>query len=258
MIKVIFFDIDGTLIPMGDNHITKSNLEAIKKLQEKGIKCVLCSGRDIRDINHNNDLLDVLKFDGIIASTGQYCVDENYKPFFVKYLNDNQVKELVGIFNERKYSICLKSENDTYLNFLSPIAKNIFDEFHLKPWPVKEYHGEKIFQGLLYATPKDRETLEKQLPDIKFTSWSSMATDMIPIDGGKPKGVEKYLEHTNIKLEETMAFGDGENDVDMLEYVSIGVAMGNANNEVKSSANYVTDDCDKEGIYKALVHFGIL
>ena len=85
-----------------------------------------------------------------------------------------------------------------------------------------------------------------------------MATDMIPIDGGKPKGIEKYLEYTNAKLEETMAFGDGENDVDMLEYVNIGVAMGNANDVVKNSANYVTDDCDKEGIYKALVHFGIL
>ena len=165
---------------------------------------------------------------------------------------------MIDLFNEKKYTICLKSESDTYLNFLSPIAKNIFDEYHLQPWPIKEYHGEKLFQGLLYSTIEDRKLLEKQLSDIKFTSWSSMATDMIPIDGGKPKGIEKYLEHTNTKLEETMAFGDGENDVDMLEYVNIGVAMGNANDVVKNSANYVTDDCDKEGIYKALVHFGIL
>lgn len=258
MIKVIFFDIDGTLVPMGSKHITDSNIETIDALQEKGIKCVLCSGRDIKDINHNNDLLDKVKFDGIIASTGQYCVDENNKPFYVKYLNVNQTKEVVDLFNQRKYSICLKTEKGTYINFVNDLAKDIFDGFNIEGWPIGEYEGEKIFQGLIYALPEDRKKLEKELTDIKFTSWHPNGTDLIPIDGGKNKGIEKYLEKENIKLEETMAFGDGENDVDMLEYVNIGVAMGNGDEYTKSCADYVTDDCDKEGIYKALKHFNII
>ena len=258
MIKVIFFDIDGTLVPIGTRHISDSNIDAIKKLQEKNIKCVLCTGRDIRDVGRNNDVLEKIKPDGIIASTGQYCVNESGKPFYIKQLDDNQSKELLDLFYEKKYSICLKTENDTYLNYLSPLAKDMYEKLGVKPWPVKEYNGEKLFSGLLYSNLVERKEIENNLKYLKFTSWSSVSTDIIPLDGGKTKGIEKYLEKENIDISETMAFGDSENDIEMLEYVKIGVAMGNGNNEVKSSANYITDDCDKEGIYKALVHFGII
>ncbi len=258
MVKVIFFDIDGTLVPMGTKHLTDSNLKAIKLLQKKGIKCVLCSGRDIKDISHNNDILDNVHFDGIIASTGQYCVDQNNQPFFIKYLNEHQTKELVTLFNERKYSVCLKTENGTYVNYVNDIAKEIFESLNVDGFPIGEYKGERIFQGLIYALPEDRKKLEKELSDIKFTSWHPNGTDLIPFDGGKNKGIEMYLKKENVKIEETMAFGDGENDIDMLEYVNIGVAMGNSGENTKKCADYVTDDCDKEGIYKALKHFNII
>lgn len=258
MIKVIFFDIDGTLVPIGTKHITKSNIEAINKLQEKGVKCVLCTGRDIRDVGRNNDVLEKIKPDGIIASTGQYCVDESGKPFYIKQLDNNQSKELLDLFYAKKYSICLKTENDTYLNYLSPLAKDMYERLGVKPWPVKEYKGEKLFSGLLYSKLDERREVENNLKTLKLTSWASISTDIIPIDGGKTKGIEKYLEKENINISETMAFGDSENDIDMLEYVKIGVAMGNGNNSTKQKSDYVTDDCDKGGIYKALKHFEIL
>ena len=70
--------------------------------------------------------------------------------------------------------------------------------------------------------------------------------------------MEQLLKHFGISREETIAFGDGENDMEMLEYAGIGVAMGNAEEKVKQCADYVTGDTDKGGIPSALRHYGIL
>ena len=71
-------------------------------------------------------------------------------------------------------------------------------------------------------------------------------------------GIQKVLEHYGIRREEIIAFGDGENDMDMLQFAGIGVAMGNAGPEVKEAADYVTEHIDEDGLEKALRHYGLL
>ena len=88
--------------------------------------------------------------------------------------------------------------------------------------------------------------------------WHPDFTDMIPADGGKPRGIRCFMERHGFTREQTMAFGDGGNDIAMLRFAGIGVAMGNANDEVKASADYVTDDVDHDGIMNALRHFGVI
>ncbi len=66
------------------------------------------------------------------------------------------------------------------------------------------------------------------------------------------------IERYGIRQDEIMAFGDGENDIDMIEFAGIGVAMGNADEEVKQRADYVTDNVNRDGVRKALEHFGML
>ena len=74
----------------------------------------------------------------------------------------------------------------------------------------------------------------------------------------KQKGIDEIIRHFGIRLEETMAFGDGGNDVSMLRHAAIGVAMGNAVDEVKEHANYITTSVDENGIANALKHFSII
>ena len=81
---------------------------------------------------------------------------------------------------------------------------------------------------------------------------------MIPKDGGKVAGIRQILQHVHISREEIMAFGDGDNDKDMLRYAGIGVAMGNADASVKQQADHVTADVDQDGVAKALTFYGIL
>ena len=70
--------------------------------------------------------------------------------------------------------------------------------------------------------------------------------------------MDKFISHFGIKLEETMAFGDGGNDIDMIKHAGIGVAMGNARDEVKAAADYVTTSVDDNGILNALIELNIL
>jgi hydroxymethylpyrimidine pyrophosphatase-like HAD family hydrolase len=82
--------------------------------------------------------------------------------------------------------------------------------------------------------------------------------DVIPKEGGKVDGIQKIMERFGLAREEIMAFGDGENDRDMLLFAGIGVAMGNGKETVKAAADYVTDHIDQDGVEKALIHFGLI
>ena len=116
-----------------------------------------------------------------------------------------------------------------------------------------------IYQVIPYGITEDREKDILQLmPHCKQTRWHSLAIDIIPANGGKENGIREVLKYYQINPEETMAFGDGWNDVDMFEFCKIGIAMGNADDDVKKKANYITKDIDDDGIYHALKHFHIL
>lgn len=258
MVKAVFFDIDGTLVPIGESKMVESAYRAIKSLQEKGIKCIVCSGRDFREVGRGNDVLDRIKFDGIIASTGQCCIDKDGVPFYIQTFDDKQTDEVISLFKQKEYAICLKSEYGSYINCVNSLNGNIYNKLKKEVFPIKEYQGERIYQALIYAGKEDIEILKQNLKNLKITSWHPLMADLIPLDGGKAKGIKRFIDKYNIKLEETMAFGDSNNDHDMLKYVDIGVAMGNSDSELKKIADYVTSDCKDDGVYLALKHFGLI
>jgi Cof subfamily protein (haloacid dehalogenase superfamily) len=98
----------------------------------------------------------------------------------------------------------------------------------------------------------------KFLPRCESTRWTSLFTDVVPMGISKRVGIDKMLEHFQIGLDECMAFGDGGNDIQMLSHVGIGIAMGNASDEVKKYADYITDSVDEDGVFKALKHFNVI
>ena len=114
-----------------------------------------------------------------------------------------------------------------------------------------------IYQAILYMSEEDQRKLPP-MPGIRLTSWTLGGADLIPATGGKAAGIAKVLQHYGIDKSETMAFGDGQNDVDMFRAVGTAVAMGNACREAKEAAHHITDSVDEDGIYNALKHFGIL
>ena len=124
--------------------------------------------------------------------------------------------------------------------------------------PIRELSDNKVYQVTLFTSREDVNKIVSNLTYSKCTGWNSFGSDVISNGGGKAKGIEEILHHYGIKKEETMAFGDGENDIDMLAYCQIGIAMGNAHEDLKKVADYITEDIDNNGVELALKHFGLI
>ena len=115
-----------------------------------------------------------------------------------------------------------------------------------------------IYQLSAFLPDNYEEEFLRRCPGCLAVRWSPDFADILPEGGGKPNGLAEMLKHFGWTRDEAIAFGDGGNDVTMLEYAGIGVAMGNACDDAKAAADYVTTDIDKEGIAKALRHFGLV
>ena len=118
--------------------------------------------------------------------------------------------------------------------------------------------NEKVYQLNVFVSEEEEGDFMQLMPNSKTARWTSHFTDIIPKDGGKNKGIDAIINHFGIKLEETMAFGDGGNDIDMLKHAGIGIAMENARDDVKEIADFITTSVDDDGITNALKHYNVL
>lgn len=115
-----------------------------------------------------------------------------------------------------------------------------------------------IYQMMMLVTEKESKNLALQFPELSFTRSSPYATDIISKGMSKLKGIEKVGEIYGFGLDEVMVFGDSNNDIEMLAGTKHSVAMGNASRKARKVASYVTESNNKDGIYKAIKHFGLM
>ena len=145
-----------------------------------------------------------------------------------------------------------------YVNLINDVVVKGQAEISSPLPEVMEYEGAPVYQIICYGGKELERDLTDKLPNCKITRWSPFGVDIVSKTGGKVTGIKKMMEIHQISREEMMAFGDGENDMEMLEFAGIGVAMGNAEEQVKAVADHVTAGIDEDGILKALQHLGIL
>ena len=124
----------------------------------------------------------------------------------------------------------------------------------------EEIIKEPVYQLCIYLEDDEKlsSILTNVLTDCISNRWISWFADVNVKGVTKQLGIDKILEHYSLPLESTMAFGDAANDIPMIRHAAVGVAMGNASEQVKQSADYVTASVDDDGVYKALVHYGVL
>ena len=258
MIKAAFFDIDGTLLSHVTNSVPASAKQALAELRRRGILVFFATGRDISVLRQMKPLQDVV-FDGAITLNGQYCFDQK-GVIYANPIHKDDIAALLAHLEQHPIPCGFIEADRMYMNYHSERVERVHAAIHSAPPPLGDLNrGDEhdVFQVLLYLTDEELAQLPP-LPHVKTTKWHDGGIDMIPADGGKAIGIEKVLEHYGISKSETIAFGDGENDIDMFHAVEIAVAMGNACDEVKQEADYVTTAVDDDGIWNALKHLHIL
>lgn len=250
--RIFFFDWDGTL-SIGNRPVSHADRCALKELQKQGHRLFLCTGRARGYL-----LPEALEFgfDGIIAGAGTH-VTAGDRELLCRTIPCDTLRPLVALFLERGQGCILESAAGMILIHMG----NAYASFHL---PVIE-------------TLADYDTLAPRYPVNKFSLFGrrkpgieeavTASLDLIPNDGYaevlpkgccKSSGMRLVLKDAGLTREDSVAFGDSTNDTDMLLYAGIGVAMGNAPDEVKAAADFVTGTCEESGVSGALRNLGFL
>ena len=257
MIKAAFFDVDGTLLSHATHCVPKSARDSLEKLREKGIKTYLCTGRHMLEF----DFLPMadIPFDGYITLNGHLCLDENKQLLCDFPFPEETIQALITKFKEHHLPLLLVEETGMTLNFVNDTVIRAQKAISSPIPNIAPYDGKPIYLATAYVTPDEDDLIRSIIPsNCHIARWNDRGIDLILNDVGKVAGIRTIIEQEGILPEECIAFGDAENDIDMIEFCGIGVAMGNAQQKVKNIADYVTTDIDQDGIENALRFYGII
>ncbi len=261
--KIVFFDIDDTLYVKNKDYIPETTIYALQALQKNNIKVAIATGRTLKSFPKKLlQLMNELQINILVTINGQYnlCHQQlisscamsqedcaNISAFF----QSNNIR--YGFVGKDGMAVDLKT--DYLQEALDPIDKNYLeDPTFFKTNPV--YQMLAFFATL---TASQQNELTKILGNkFKTLRWHHHAIDLLDNTASKIKGIQSVLQHLNIALDDCMAFGDGNNDMEMLTHVGYGVALGNAVDSLKEVADYVTTSIEDDGVYNALTNLKVI
>ena len=243
MIKILALDMDGTLLN-SKKEIPQAHIEAIRQAIEKGVKLVLCTGRPLVGVKPYYDKL------GLAQENEYVIVDNGCATHQTSDWSLVDWQELSGQDIRYLYSL---SEN-------SPVQLTLFDEEHY--FVVGEKASSYVVNdaSLVFTIPTEISLEEACSGQYRMFQamflGSQEQVDAFEADFGQEIfALERLAKQLDVNPQEIMAIGDANNDIEMLEYAGLGVAMGNASDHVKSLADAVTDSCEENGVATAIEKF---
>lgn len=278
--KVIFIDVDGTLVDY-ENHLPPSAVTAIRAARQKGHRVYITTGRSRAEVYQ--ELWDI-GLDGMIGGNGSY-VEDHGQVILHRLITPEQARRIVDWLHSRGLEFYLESNNGLF-------ASENFEEAGLAA--IREYSRRKGRPGADAVTVRDafpemifgckgselyRDDLNKvsyllgsyrdfldtreQFPDLENNTWGGAGERAIFGDLGvkgitKASAIAALLEHLGASQGETIAIGDAKIDIPMFEACAFSVCMGSGGPEAQAAADYVTDGVDRDGLYKAFAYLGLL
>ena len=250
MIKAVFFDIDGTLLSHQSGGVPESARESLRQLKEAGIRIFAATGRHMLELARLP--VQDLPFDGYVTSNGQICLDGSKTLLYDNPIHPEDTRKLAALFDRMAHPIMIIERNRMYINFINETVRMAQREISTPVPAVGTYTGNQVYQFVTYEGPECMEPLAKQLPNCKMCRWNPRAFDIIPREGGKTAGIRQILRYFNLSREEIMAFGDGENDLSMMEKAGISIAMENGKASIQEKADYIAPSNDDAGVGQML------
>ncbi|MFU0823568.1 sugar-phosphatase [Clostridium sp.] len=264
MYKLIALDMDGTLLDK-NNIISKENQQAIKKAKDKGVKIVLATGRTLKGIKPYLEELD-------ITDGNNYCVTCNGSIVINSSTNEIITKVLLN-YEDLLYLYKLSKKLNIYIhalttsNCITPICNKYTKiEANMNRVSIEEVDFNTISGPLeiikiLFVGPEEKislaiNTLPKEVYD-KYTVVRSYPyfLEFMHKEVNKGTGVESLAKKLHIKPSEIICVGDAENDLHMIKYAGLGVAMENAFPNVKKAADYITYSNNESGVAHVINKF---
>ncbi|MDF2722327.1 MAG: Cof-like hydrolase [Paenibacillus sp.] len=255
--KVVFFDIDGTLINE-HKRLPQQAIDAVRELQQKGVETVIATGRTSYLFR---EFAEKLGIDSYVSINGSYVVHKG-SPIFDRPIPRQAIEAFVEHARRHNHPLVFQGHSDYYANVENhPLIQESITSLRIDDLPKYDpdfWRNEPVYQILLHCQAKDEHLYQGIIPDLRLIRWHEQAMDVLPTERSKAQGIRALLQHLQVQPSEVVAFGDGLNDKEMLAMAGLGIAMGNAHDELKPFADYITSHVDEDGIGHGLRYAGLI
>ena len=255
-IKIIFFDIDGTLIDMDQKQISEKMLETLIRLKEKNIILCLATGRGPTCLPS----FDGIEFDAFLTFNGSYSFTKQ-ETIFSNPIPPQDIKTIIANATSINRPVSIATKDRVASNGkdkdLVDYARIANEDVHIA-YDFDQVAQEDVFQIMAGSYEREYPQMMKNVHGAKITAWWNRAVDIIPADSGKGNAVEKVLAYYHLDKTQAMAFGDGNNDIEMLQAVGHGIAMKNGSDELKEIASDICGHVAEDGIYHYCEKHGLI
>ena len=276
--KLVFLDIDGTLLPPGEMQVPQSALDALHKARANGHKLFLCTGRNLgmtRPLLRHG-------FDGYICSAGGYvaCGEEVLVDIPMQQAQADGLRKVMG---EHGIECTLETRDETYggvkmierfaSHFPSDGTRNSeaerwkkMMEFGMTIRPIEEYNGDPVYKIVYIAGSTEDLTEAKRQYEDQFVFCENMMDPRAGVVNGelinrkfnKGTGIKAICAHLGVPLCDTIGFGDSDNDLQMTDVVGISYCMANGSENLKKLCDRICPSVREDGIAKAFEELGLV
>lgn len=256
--KIIFFDIDRTLYDPDIKGIPQTTKDALKALNEKeDIEIAIATGRAFYMLHIIEEIKEYINI--FILINGQIIIKDG-ETIYRNPIEKEKVLRVVDTLDKHDMKYGFLGEFDETLNIVDEKGKEAFELVNMKLPRIDPnfYKKNEIFQMWSFCEREQIPFFKNEFHDLEVVSWLGGGFDILSKGMSKKEGIKKILELENIPLSHAYAFGDGDNDIDMMDYIPNSIAMGNGSKECKKHATYITDDIKQDGLLKGLKYFNLL
>ncbi|XWY19159.1 Cof-type HAD-IIB family hydrolase [Bisgaard Taxon 45] len=250
-IKIVFFDIDETLLVKDEDYIPSTVIPALQKLKQNGIIPAIATGRTLSNFPPKiKALIDQTEMNLFVTMNGQYISYQN-APIGMHPLPKAKIQEFVEFCEQHQIVYVQVSPTDTAVSAITDQVREALDplkgHYHLEPDYFKHHD---VFQILAFYDVTQDEFMQQSgvLAGLQAVRWHKYSVDLFDENISKATGIACAIQHFGFEMNNVMAFGDGLNDIEMLSTVGVGVAMGNAHHQLKIVADHVTLPIKEHGI----------
>ncbi|MWC31370.1 Cof-type HAD-IIB family hydrolase [Paenibacillus sp. MMS18-CY102] len=251
-----FFDVDGTLTHDADGSISESTREAIGTLISKGIRVVAATGRPFSMC----EVLQELGIETFITANGAYVMHNNEVIHKVA-MDPHTVREITAFAQTNRHGLSFYTDSYWTNGVQDEMMGQALQEtlsIHAAPAVHEDICSQEIYLLCLFATDEVAERYLTAFPHLIFRRWHPYVLSVLQEEVSKSLAISEVLRYFGIDRSEAIAFGDGDNDIDMLELAGLGIAMGNGSEKAKRAADFITKKSSEDGIAYALHKYGVI
>lgn len=259
--KIVFFDIDDTLYRKVTDTLRPSVLEAMRALKARGILTAIATGRpEVAIPAKVRGVIQEADIDLLVTINGQ----------FIRYRGDvldthplkkESMAAMCGFFDSKGIPYAFVANDDIAVSEDTPEVVEAMSKI-LPEHPVDKnyYEQHDVYQMLAFYTAAHDSEVDAAAVEhhYKTVRWHEVAIDMLDAAGSKARGIRTAIEKLGIDMKDVMAFGDGLNDIEMMQAVGFGVAMGNGHPDLKAVADYICPSVEENGVLNGLKALGVI